>query len=510
MNRRRFFQLTFAGAGGLLMMLLTAGCGGKLEATAEGGQRYMFLDDNWLKGQSGVTRTFHIPDKEQGNPVITVKEFKKGVGPYTFSWENKQTPYTAWFGTYDEEEGTYPAFLMTSVDGLSDWTEASHEKSDIMSIGEGNKQCFIYMHNKSSQHGDYAYLGAVGFRHSPDYNTFHWRFRRSHDGIHWEKFPDDPIWDGPSDVMQIFWDEHKQKFVAYYKVWRYTGTTLEGKPYLAYGHLDSEVEKNGTVFHLHGTTYLPKQTIDVKLQYGGGKTADDGGGGASNTKLQMSRVVGYAESSDFLHWENEQIIIEPSADAPFGDQSYGMSVACKGNMYISMYSHFNSVTGLIQPILAWSYDGIHFSLHDRQFFVASGKPGDWDYGMILISEPVDIGKDQLCIYYGSLAVDHKNPDLSQYHGALGRAWLRKDGYASLKGGQVETVPLRVQAQRMSVNMTGEVGVTVKSVTGKVIGKAVLRGDHLNIVPDIDLSAFLNCDVIIQLDLSAGELYAITI
>jgi hypothetical protein len=505
MNRRKIFQ---SGTGVLLITLFFAGCAGKAKTEDGEGQRYLFLDDQWINKQSGVTRTFHKADKDRNNPVVTRKNLEKGVGPYTFSWESKQSPYTAWFGTFDGKAGTYPAFYMTSPDGFN-WTEATHEPSDIMTIGEGSIQCVAQLRNESGLYGDFPYFAATGFRHTPDYDTFHWRFRRSRDGIRWEAFPGDPVWDGPSDVMGIQWDKRKNKFVAYYKVWRYKGTTLDGQPLTVYGHLDTKVVNNGKAIRITGTTYLPKQKIDVLMQYGG-DTSNDGGGGTSDAKMQMARVVAYAESSDFVNWENEQIIIEPSPDAPLGDQSYGMLVSCQDNMYIALYSHFNSLTGLIQPMLAWSYDGVRFTLLDSQFFMDCGKDGEWDYGYVLPSDFMDTGNGKLFLYYGSLGVDHKESDDSKLRGGLGLAWLRKDGFASLKGGRIETVPLKVQNRRMSLNMTGVIGITLKTASGETVGKTVLRGDHHRLIPDIDLSAWAGREVIVYLDLSEGELFSIAI
>ena len=517
MKRRNFMQAAIAGTSSIFITpsVLFSGCcakgskpsypaGYNTNQPTNEGQRYLFLDDHWIAGQSGTSRIFHALAKEKGNPVITKLAGAKNVGPYSFSWCSKQPPYSAWFGSF-EEEGYYPASFVTSDDGIN-WNSTRRE-NDARSLGDGNKQVALMIPNKSDQYGDYPYLGAQGLRESPQLDTYHWRFIRSRDGIHWELFPNEPIWDGPSDVLQIIWDDRKKKFVAYFKVWRYKGTTLEGKPMTIYGHLNTKIE--GNTFHITGRTYLPKQEIDVVLEYGGDKS-NDGGGGSSDAKMQMARVIGYAESSDFLHWENEQIILVPSSDAPLGDQSYGMHVYPYGNMYIGMYNHFNAVTGLLQPKLAWSYDGIHFTIYEQQFFLTAGATDEWDSGMVLASDLMDTGSGRMYLYYGSLGVDHKNTNVNQYQGALGRAWLRRDGFASLKGGWLETVPLKVHHKQISLNMTGVTGITLKTASGETIGETILRGDHHNLIPDIDLSDFLNREVIVRLDLNEGELFSMTI
>jgi hypothetical protein len=517
MKRREF--ITVAGAGGswVLPSLLFPGCAGKPDKTSGGienknsrssavadGQGYLFLDDHWLAAQSGVSRHFHAAMKEAGNPVITRQAGEKGIGPYVFGWAEQQSPFTAWLTTFVTKSNEYPLFFVTSPDGMN-WN-SRRQTTDIFEIKGGNQQCAVYLYDESGKYGDYRYLCAVGFRHTPDMKRFHWRFGRSRDGIRWELFPENRIWVGPSDVMSLMWDRLKKKYVAYYKVWRYAGTTLDGKPFVTYG--DFEMEINGHVCHLFGHALFPKrEEVDVKLEYGG-DTSDDGGGGRSDAKLRMTREMAYAESDDFLHWENEQMVVDTPLDAPLGDQGYGMNVICFDNMYIGLYNHFNSINGLMQPKIVWSYDGIHFQMNKEDFFLTPGTSREWDAGMVIPSCPIATSDGRICLYYGSQGVDHTIVDIDKLHGAIGRAWLRQDGFASLKGGWVETVPLKVLRKEMEMNMTGVVGVTLKTLSGTVIGEAVLRGDHYRLVPDIDLSACLNQEVVVRLDLSNGELFSI--
>jgi hypothetical protein len=516
-KRRKF--ITIAGAGGSLVLpsLLLPGCTGKsdktpgctgaeniLSSAVADGQGYLFLDDHWIAAQSGVSRRFHPAVKETGNPVITRQTDEKGIGPYVFLWAEKQSPFTAWLTTFVGESNEYPLSFVTSADGIN-WN-SKRQPTDVFTVQGGNQQCAVYLYDDSGKYGDYRYLCAVGFRHTPDVKRYHWRFGRSRDGIHWESFPESPAWVGPSDVMSLMWDRLKKKYVAYYKVWRYAGTTLDGKPFVTYG--DFEMEISGHVCRLFGHAIFPKrEEVDVKLEYGG-DTSDDGGGGRSDAKLRMTREVAYAESDDFLHWENEQVVVDTPLDAPLGDQGYGMNVCCYDNMYIGLYNHFNSITGLMQPKVVWSYDGIHFQMNKDDFFLTTGQSGEWDVGMVIPSCPVAAHDGRIYLYYGSQGVDHTVVDMDKVHGAIGRAWLRQDGFASLKGGWVETVPLRVQSKKMGINMTGVIGVSLKTSSGEFIGETVLRGDHYHLVPDIDLSACLNREVVVRLDLSNGELFSI--
>ena len=465
--------------------------------------RYLFLDDHWIAGQWGVSRHFHAATKEEGNPFFIKHEGENNIGPYWFWPAKRQAPYSAWFGSYDGLN--YPVSFTTSEDGFQ-WDGKRHF-TNALTVGNGNIQAAIPVYDESGQYGEYRYLCAQCVRHTPEIQELHWRPLRSRDGIQWELFPDAPVWFSPSDYMMVFWDPGKKKFVSYYKVWRYQGTTLDGKPITLYGHMDLQVD--GETIRIVGNTTHPRGFVDVTLQYGG-DASDDGGGGTTDEKMQMRRVLGYSESSDFIHWENQQIIVAAPNDASLGDQTYGTYVNRYGNMYIMWCNSFNSITGLIQPFLAWSHDGIQFSVHEKQYFLTSGKQGEWDFGMVFPAELMDAGNGKMFMLYGSLGLDHKDTNEENYRAGFGRAWLRKDGFASLKGGWITTVPLTVRAKQMSLNMTGKISLTLKNTLGEVIAEAQLQGDHHNRVPEIDLSDYLNRDIIVHLDLSQGELYSISL
>ncbi|MCL1952821.1 MAG: hypothetical protein FWF60_08350, partial [Oscillospiraceae bacterium] len=374
--------------------------------------RYLFLDDHWIAAQGGVTRRFFAAEKEAGNPVL-VKGKERGVGPYAFGWGRKTAPYTAWVGSYDGKKGEYPAFLITSQDGLH-WDEARRETDVMCSLG--NVQGAAYLYDPSGSYPGYPYLAAVLYRRTLFVDHFHARFRRSKDGVHWEKFClKDPVWDSTGDVLSFLWDAQKQRYVAYYKIYRIQGTTTAGKPFLAYsGSFD--LKKGETTARFKGYARMAESFgtarpvyMDVELAYGGDQT-NDGGGLPTDETLRIQRVIGYADSVDFLRWENEQIVIVPPEGAPLGDQGYGMVVTRRNGMYVGMYQYFNSLSGVIDLILAWSYDGIRWELNWDERILVTGAAGAWDHGMVFGPEFMDGGGGRMFLYYGSLGVDHTQPD----------------------------------------------------------------------------------------------------
>jgi hypothetical protein len=299
---------------------------------------YLFLDDNWIAAQSGVTRRFCQAEKEAGNPILT-KGGERGIGPYSFGWAKKSPPYTAWVGSFDHDKNQYPAFFIASHDGIN-W-DKNRTETDVFNVDVGNVQCAAYTYDTGGIHAPYPYLCAVLYRREPGIDQFHARFRRSKDGAHWEKFDEDPIWTTPGDVLHIFWDEHKKHFAAYYKIYQVLGVTASGENFHAcIGSFDIKNKGNTALITGYVRTAenwdSPAVYIkDVELVYGG-DDSNDGGGVPTDEKLRIRRVIGYADSADFLHWENEKIIITPPENAPLGDQGYGLTVYRRHDMYRSV------------------------------------------------------------------------------------------------------------------------------------------------------------------------------
>jgi hypothetical protein len=489
----------------------------------EGGQTmepeqssYLFLDDHWVAERDGVTRRFYQAEKEEDNPVL-VKGKERGVGPYAFGWGSKTAPYTAWVGSYDLKNGEYPAFLITSQDGIH-WDENRRE-SDVMRLLNNppgsSVQAAAYLYDPSGNYPDYPYLGAVLYRRTLFLDHFHARFRRSKDGVHWEKFSlVDPIWDTMGDVLSFLWDAQKERYVAYYKIYRIQGTTTAGEPFHAYsGSFDLKKGTTTATFKGYARTaenfgVTRPVKMDVELVYGG-DSSDDGGGVPTDDKLRIERVIGYADSVDFLHWENEQIVIVPPENAVRGDQGYGMVVAQRGGMYIGMYQYFNGVSGVIDLILAWSYDGIRWELNWDERILVTGAAGEWDHGMVFGPEFMNGGDGRMFLYYGSLAVDHlQSSDLAV--GGVGRAWLREDGFASLSGGSLTTKPLPVTQAALTLNMAGRIPIEVKSPEGEVLAAGVAQGDACDVAAPIDLTPFLGQEVVLSMNLTEGELFSVSL
>jgi len=230
----------------------------------------------------------------------------------------------------------------------------------------------------------------------------------------------------------------------------------------------------------------------------------------TDEQLRIARVIGYADSADFLHWENEQIVIVPPEGAPLGDQGYGMTVCRRNGMYIGMYQYFNSLNGVIDLILAWSYDGLAWELNWDERILVNGQAGEWDHGMVFGPEFMDSGDGHMFLYYGSLGVDHTQPDGLEQIGGIGRAWLRQDGFASIFGGRFETLPLPVTEPELALNMKGRIQIELRSPEGEVLAEGIAEGDNCDGTVPIDMTPFIGREVVLILDLTEGELFSISL
>ncbi len=467
-------------------------------------KRYLFVDDKYISIKENVTRTFHPWEKEAGNPVIKKEYEWEGIGPYGFRLTGQNKPITAFYYTFGSKGDDYPCGLATSDDGIN-WSKERHELNNIID----GEECAQGLYDKAGTYEGYPYLGTSLMRHSEAIPYAHHIFQRSKDGIQWEKFPDNPYWIGTEDTYTFLYDTRIKKYVLYGKLTKIEGETVDGEHFLSYT-CNAKKTISGDTIRITGMQILPeRKKIDVVLKYGDGIVKDDGGGGIVDDKVKLLRIVTRSESEDFIHWTNQQVVMEPPEDAPPGYQYYGMDVQEYAGMYIGHVQLFTALDGYVNMQLVWSYDGINFTVNKDLFAVACSKNG-WDRGGIYSANFTELDEGRLCLYYSAINVDHMVIEVDQMEAATGRAWLRKDGFASLSGGIIKTIPLKVTKSKLFINMRGVIELTVKDGARNIIGRTQLRGDHHKLIPEIDLTDYIGKMVTIDMDLYNGELFSITI
>ena len=242
---------------------------------------------------------------------------------------------------------------------------------------------------------------------------------------------------------------------------------------------------------------------------------------------KRTRMVGYNESDDLLHWENYSLILRsdekdrgrpeglsriteegatveglksvPAAPMDF----YGPGIfkySGAQDVYFAMLSafyHWRIESGKAWPDtadvqLAVSRDGQNFQrVGDRRSFLRLGPEGSfYSKWLWALPQPVRMG-DELWIYYLGSNRDHSDRVDSQADGratAITHAVLRLDGFvsadAAYTGGWLTTPPLVFDGNRLELNLDTSAGgfarVEIQDAAGKPIpGYTVGEADELN-------------------------------
>jgi len=352
----------------------------------------LFIDDYWIADSANVTATLHQPQKHPDNPLI------RGDAPW------QQNPYCFGSVLYDEEESLFkiwymsynyglpvadrtPVLYATSSDGIH-W-----QRPDLKVIEfQGSMNNNIVLTNYG--YHDLYSPSVIKDNADPDpsrrYKMIWWDFPLgdkgyqddgmcvafSPDGIHWTKYPDNPVLHANksersiSDVMSVMQDRRSGKYVAYTKGW--------AAPWPAF------------------------------------------------------RQIVRTESTDFIHWSEPEVVITHKHDRQ-DPQSYGMSVSQVGNLFIGLISIYkNPGDETIDIRLAVSHDNRRWKrVANQQTFISNGAPGSWDCGMIFTA-PLLIHGDKTLIYYGGWNGAHNDKNR---HSGIGLAILRKNGFVSLDAGE---------------------------------------------------------------------------
>ena len=167
---------------------------------------------------------------------------------------------------------------------------------------------------------------------------------------------------------------------------------------------------------------------------------------------------------------------------------YNMSAFRYGSQWLGLVTHFRymgppSVSGPEQsgqdgPIdvqLVHSRDGRHWNRSEDRSPVIPNGPYDYDAGCILgvANQPIVTG-DEVWMYYSAITTTHGGY-IPKKQISIARAAWRLDGWCSLHageaGGVIETVPLRPEGDRLTVNAAasgGAVAVAVLDASGNPV------------------------------------------
>jgi hypothetical protein len=394
-----------------------------VEPLRVGAAPQLFVDNYLIAATYNVRSVMQQVRKYPGNPILRAKTPAEGgaINLYgTVLRANDDGPFQMWYQGYAGQ--AYHALYATSRDGIF-W-----ERPDLGLIEyAGSRQNNLISTNL-------ALVNVIDEPTAPDpqrrYKCLY--FARlgqpgaanvcvafSPDGRRWTPYADNPVLTGASDTHTLLgWDERIRRYVAYVRP-------------------------------------------DIRQTEGG------------------VRVIGRAESADFMHWTTPVPVLQPDDQDPPALEFYGMSVFKEAGIYFGLLWAYHSYAeeptvrmgAAVDIQLAVSRDGVRWQrIGDRKPFIPQGAPGSFDAKMIYTAQaPVAVG-DDLWFYYGGWDADH---GAEERHGSLGLAKLRREGFVAIEPGDGEgwlvTQPFVCDGTRLTVNadaMGGYLAVAILGTEGQ--------------------------------------------
>ncbi|MCK5739396.1 hypothetical protein KAH55_09445 [bacterium] len=414
--------------------------------------------------------------EKEGLPVLEKQYDWEGIGPNYVKLFEKDDGYLMFIGGYCLDginKNNYPTGIAWSDDGLK-WKR--HPKS--LDKDGFDYQALDRAYFPGNPTG-YDYLGLALYRATAEV-PFRIDFYKSVNGIDWEKFKknEKTWWFGPSDVIDFFYDYTRKKFYMYHKIWKVEGTKLDGKKYEGYfpGFRPEYDREKGTV-RIRGPKELftNRENVDFLLHCKD-EGYEDGGGGTITKNMRMLRVIAIAESEDFLTWTNQKVILEPEFENDTA-QFYSSPVLPYHGLHLCFPRYLQGDTGEMHALFGVS-DTDKLELASKEPVLSCGSKGEWDSGLILGAAPIEIN-DKLCMYYAARRTDHTIAATSSQVSALGRAWLRKDGFVSFTGGTLITKEFDINGRELRINAKGRVTARLLNDKGEEIAVGYFSGDSID-------------------------------
>jgi hypothetical protein len=471
----------------IVFISVTVCVAGESALHSKPGESILLLDGHSVAQTRNLKQEFFPARKHPGNPVLRRTEPWEGVGPYVWGTRLMQDATNKelrlWYTAYSFQGNAYRMGVATSTDGL-DWTKpdlnlaklssaparnwlpvGSHADKGVLSIARDPRP------NTAAER---RFLG-IRFTYDGEFISF------SSDGLKWTEYSGNPVWHVPSDIIHLMWDERRNRFVAYYKVWEVTGTEIraDGSEQSLVAYMPSFDQKRSSTntvelsgprifFLTNRPARVEKCRLVLRAAHEG---RDDGGGSSLSGDWTGKRVQAWAESEDGIQWSHEQVIVRADEkDTPTANIQY-MFVMQYGGYYLGFLT-LHDERGLFTIELAWSEDGLHWT-RTRQPWLKHGPKDAFDSGMVLgPTDPVFL-HHEMAFAYGGFPITHDSPR-QDWDAAIGLAMMRLDGFAAWRAdkfGVLVTQPLVCEGDELFVNadeVRGAIRVEALDTTGKVI------------------------------------------
>ncbi len=482
----------------LLLLLFLAALSTSTAAANDSSQNFstkttesvLLLDQTTVAQTKNLTQKFFSAQKHPSNPVMQRTEKWEGVGPYLWGNRLMQDEKTGelrmWYIAYDYTGNFYRWGYATSKDAIH-WTKpdlgveqyGGAPAKNLLPLGahpeKGTRS--IARDPRPETPSERRYLG-VRFTYDGEFISF------SPDGIHWAEHPLSPSWFVPSDIIHVMWDERRNCFTAYFKMWEVSGTHAQtnsphGKPFLAYmSTYDMTNNNNGTTsfggpmthFRTNGAAEVRRTNFVLRAKNQG---KDDGGGTSLSGAWSAKRVQAWAQSDDGIHWKNEQLILRADKQDPPTANIQFMHVIQHGGYYLGFIT-MHDEAGHFRTQQTWSGDGLHWNRPWREPWLDIGTGDAFDRSMI--TGPVDpiFWEKEMWFAYGGFPIRH-DTQATDWISAIGIATLRMDGFAAweagAESGELVTQPFQCNGDRLFINAdarNGSITIEVLDEKGKPI------------------------------------------
>lgn len=419
------------------------------------------------------------------HPAIVKTIDWEAYGPYGFMGLQRDEADSNWKLWYtctgvDNKLGVYNYGMAHSEDGLN-WTKHDSPINISKDIQPGSVVI------KPGMNSDEYRIFMMQYSRKSKTLPGRAILSKSKDGIKFEPVTDswETSWfEGPSDVIDLLWDDSCGCFRAYFKQWRICGKTSEGKKIdMLFSSIDKyEHDEQKSIYYINGNTLWPKKEyVELILPYDDSFNMEyeEPNKYPLSKNLFMQRVVATAKSRDFINWDYLGPTLIPS-EGKIADQFYGMSVIRYQSQYIGFPLLYNGISGLMDTGLAYSQDGISFNLLSEKPLLPHGEPGSWDGGMVAGFGDVLQVDDRLSLYFGCCNRSHNEPLKGTDAFSIGRAWNRLDGFCALTGGTVITKPIILENGKLHLNAEGIINIKIDDPDGYTITDFEWGGNRMDL------------------------------
>lgn len=476
--------------------------------------RQLFVD-NFLIEKTDLTRTFHHAQKYEGNPVLkpeTALE-KKGPCATVFNdgvwFDPKDQLFKMWYeaGWFD---GTGYAI---SKDGLA-WT-----RPNLDVVAGSNRILPAAGHGQRD--GDTVWMDSFAkdpnqrfkmYIYERPAEKFGGRFFTSADGIHWDDKGKAHV--GEGDNTTFFYNPFRKKWVYSIRLYR-MGRARD------YWETDDIARATETRSEDHspwtGVDELDKPDPGMLALI---PSAEEIAKEAAATNKSVAELTAtyhtlYGDppqlyNVDAVGYESIMLGVYGILDGPTGSKGWNKTKTAK----------------TLDLELAYSRDGFHFDRPDRTAFLAcSRKEGTWDRGYLHTPGGIcNVVGDKLYFFYGGWSGTGPSGPGVYAGGAVGLAFLRRDGFASMdagsSAGSLTTRAVTFKGKYLFVNLDapkGDLRAEVLDEQGKVIEPFSSKNSQAAAVDETkhqmtwkgsgDLSALAGRKVKFRFQLTNGQLYS---